>query len=683
MRDDLQFSPQRFDVATESPNLDVLALAFTCLRLYDSEVCANHSRPTKLMTLKSLSLLTSLAPTLVLSQGATSPRARITVARNVQVSKDRDTLEHGEAVLCAHPTDPNILIAGSQAGTNGKPIYSMGEKTGTTVYMSQDGGTTWHFAFDTFGLSDFSGDAACAFGPDGSVHYQAMGRVEVASNWIDTDLRLYDYRSMDGGKTWLPPVELDGSRGSDRQFMTFDNTGGKYHGRYYVTSWHAFHQRAIEGDRVQGHAGLQRSLDGGKTFDLPALKTSLGGLHNGNPVVLSNGTVIWVIGATTPSGPSPREGAPYATVDVLWSDDGGRYISGPVKVGDLREPRGPHAIGIHAISSIAVDRSVKYRDRLYVAYNTTVKGRLRAMVSYSADMGKTWSTPQSVSDDVSRNLRDSTSGPYAFAPWIAVNKDGVVGVFWLDTRDVPNDAGYHGRFAASLDGGETWSPSVRVSEQPMTPRPRWIAGSTMFLEPERKDTISLSLGANSWDFTGGDATGLDVDAPGAFHPVWVDARTGVRQIWTAHVAVDGQVVPDRNRYAGRALTAITKDVGFELDQSSYSYDEATNTLSVSAKLINRSAMAIRSPVIVRVTQLSIRSPQELNVDERVNVANSDNGQSTIGATWDFSSLIGDSLAPGARSSAKTLQFKLTGVSAPEWRARGRLNLDVVVLGDAK
>jgi hypothetical protein len=35
----------------------------------------------------------------------------------------------------------------------------------------------------------------------------------------------------------------------------------------------------------------------------------------------------------------------------------------------------------------------------------------------------------------------------------------------------------------------------------------------------------------------GDTAGLAADAGGVFHPVWIDNRTGVPQMWTATVKV--------------------------------------------------------------------------------------------------------------------------------------------------
>lgn len=78
---------------------------------------------------------------------------------------------------------------------------------------------------------------------------------------------------------------------------------------------------------------------------------------------------------------------------------------------------------------------------------------------------------------------------------------------------------YWVRFSASLDGGETWLPSVRVSTD------------ANLVNPAEKETR----------FNGGDTAGLTADADGVFHACWIDNRAGVHQMWTTTVAVRGAV----------------------------------------------------------------------------------------------------------------------------------------------
>jgi hypothetical protein len=99
---------------------------------------------------------------------------------------------------------------------------------------------------------------------------------------------------------------------------------------------------------------------------------------------------------------------------------------------------------------------------------------------------------------------------------VAINKDGVLAVTWYDTRGLsPGQTGWDVRLRASRDGGETWGPSVRVTEV-----------STQTSRKTRK-----TLGGV------GHTAGLAADAGGVFHCLWVDGRSGVGQVWTAAVTV--------------------------------------------------------------------------------------------------------------------------------------------------
>jgi len=101
-------------------------------------------------------------------------------------------------------------------------------------------------------------------------------------------------------------------------------------------------------------------------------------------------------------------------------------------------------------------------------------------------------------------------------PEVAVNKDGVDAVSWYYRRGLPDvkgdrhpqyGNGCNTRICLSLDGGDTWQPSVQVNEKPIQARVHDLR----------------------------DHAGLTADITGTFHHTWIDDRTGVRQVWTATV----------------------------------------------------------------------------------------------------------------------------------------------------
>ena len=137
------------------------------------------------------------------------------------------------------------------------------------------------------------------------------------------------------------------------------------------------------------------------------------------------------------------------------------------------------------------------------------------LFAFSQDKGKTWVGPTNLSEQPAEADADYS----AYMPAIAVNKDGAVAVTWYDRRGLPNieskiygkryPVGCNVRFRVSLDGGETWHASVQVNEKP-------IQASVK----ELRDTM-----------------GLAADAAGAFHPVWIDDRTGTLQVLTVTIRV--------------------------------------------------------------------------------------------------------------------------------------------------
>jgi hypothetical protein len=250
-------------------------------------------------------------------------------------------------------------------------------------------------------------------------------------------------------------------------------------------------------------------------------------------------------------------------------------------------------------------------------------------------------------------------------PVIGVNKDGVVGIVWYDRRDNPEGLGWYVRFSASLDGGDTWLPSVRVSDSPASfqgpdrfaLRPSSGGGGTVVWSdgkinpppPPRSggNPISVSMGANDFSITGGHYSGLAVDAAGIFRPMWVDNRTGVAQLWTAGVTVKATGVKN-----GSADLANLEDVSEKvaLDLTEASFDRGASTVTWTARLKNTSKDTIRGPVKGRVIELksSIGVPK---------VA-SDGGRAE-GTVLDFTPLLKNNvLLPGDSTATRKIVVKL-------------------------
>jgi hypothetical protein len=458
---------------------------------------------------------------------------RIVVGPNVQVSAALAAVNHHEVVVAAHPARADVLLACSMLGD--RP----GRAVNSAAYRSTDGGASWRLA--SVADEHFADDPTCAFGPDGAAYFVVKtntgeGMVPGASS--DTD-SLHVRRSSDGGATWAPVIHS--IHANDRPFLVVDTTAGPHRGRVYV----AFDDH-VHGEGP-GHTNadfrhlvaLASSADGARSFPLRAARALLDQTSDRGSaslacgiVVLSDGTVAllqhhMLTGGTNAGTAKPREIG--GRLQLFRSTDGGRSLETPTRVAEV-ESGYNHPASRGVTASLAADPgSARFRDRLYAAWTDFGAGRGVIRMAISGDGGRTWPDRVAIGED--RAALDATPSADNFMPTVAVARDGVVGVLWYDRRAHPDDA-YDAWFAASIDGGRTWLPSVRVSAAANDAARQAPAGERVATE---RPADAFARG--TFSATGGDTAGLVADAAGRFHALWIDNRTGVQQAWTATIEV--------------------------------------------------------------------------------------------------------------------------------------------------
>jgi hypothetical protein len=420
----------------------------------------------------------------------TSPE--IIVGENVQVSTARAGEAHYETHAVAHPTDPARMIVGAI-------VYAKVGRRGNVVYATTDGGATWKPTLDHPVLEN-NGDPAVAYGPDGTAYYAGLTLrghpleekpAKPRHNWDGRKTLVY--RSADGGQKWEGPATFDFA---DREYIAIDDTHGRYHGRVYVT-----------GDpRPRRGFEVFHSDDGGRTFPNPGVEADVPGVSLGNAVVTSDGTLVGIF-------------ADGKHVRAVASTDGGATFHPSVVVDTFVIPgnrKDARHNNVNHFLHMAVDHSGgAHNDRIYIAWPDRRSGHSEVMFAYSDDSGRTWAASRRVTDNPPADTMDQ------FMPTLAVNNAGVVGLLWYDRRDNPDNISFYPRFTASLDGGSTWLPSVRISTAP------YAAGAVA-----QKSAFAGN---------GGDTAGLVATVDGVFHPFWVDDRTDIPQVWTAPVKVQRTV----------------------------------------------------------------------------------------------------------------------------------------------
>lgn len=430
--------------------------------------------------------------------------SHITVGPNVLVSKSRPSQSHREVVIAAHPSDPAQLVAASMT-ERGK-----GSGINVVAYRSCDGGLTWEFAFENpnpapgaFGrpaTSDSWGDPAVAHGPDGALYFAAI----YMGPGADELPQIVFARSLDGGKTF--EASTVAARLPDRPFLAVDGTDGKSRGTICCDF------ACPDSDTKRRGLALSISRDAGRTFSPPRVwrveeSATRFSMTPGPSAVLSDGTLV----VPYCHRPEPS-GKKQVTICVRRSNTGSESFSDERSVSTHDYYR-PYYSNMPLLA--ADPGSQPYKDRLYLAWSQRTADGQRIFLAVSSDKGLTWSKPMILSDESDEKNYD------AVLPAVAVNNKGVVGVSWYDSRPGPDGKPtMNVRFGGSVDGGTTWLPIVCITE---VPSPISFRVST----PQYEVPV---------DFLG-DTAGLAADAAGDFHPLWVDNRSGVLQVYTAKVSV--------------------------------------------------------------------------------------------------------------------------------------------------
>ncbi|MEW5901160.1 MAG: sialidase family protein, partial [Acidobacteriota bacterium] len=514
------------------------------------------------------------------------------------------------------------------------------------------------------------GDPQVAFGLNGTAYFCALSFVK------DDDGRtragLHFYRSEDGGITWGPKIDLGYSY--DHEQIVVDHTYGKYAGRIYVATLYGYPEYQV---------GVFRSDDDGRTWVGPVKAASgLGkiGINSVDPLILSDETLILPY-IDFPFEPEKRKLSTTSTIWTVASPDGGVTFAPPKKVvtqvhdkyEDLVKQRKSGSFVASGFPSLAADAySEKYKDRLYVAWGDVRFGKLRILFSYSKDRGATWTEPKLV-------CGEAPAWASQFLPELAVNRQGVIGVTWYDTRDSEATDRCRQYFAASIDGGETFLPAVSVSSEPSFPRSEVnlipVPMDFALAGDKPKSTLRLStLSAYSRWGMGGDYQGLAPEPDGTFRVFWADTRHKAFQIYTAPVkVVVDEEKPQAAPAAGQLADTVPKPVKTEqlllsneiqFAHDPVRYDPQTGVATLSVRLRNVSKERIFGPLKVKVKGFVDEEMKKYQPDLEPNVPeilNSSNGEKGPGAIFDYAAALRDfeALDPGAATEAVEWKLKFS------------------------
>ena len=603
----------------------------------------------------------------------------------------------------AAPDDPKSLITcGIRMRSN--PLAWDGY-----LYTSADGGLTWQMGrIDSTptddGVPDQVSETACAIGRHGAMYMNTS----VYGKWHSQAFQLS--HSTDAGHTWSKPTQRRGWFDATRSVV--DNSGGPFDGRLYI-----FSNRFFGGPEptvnpcYPCYEPLLTSMDGGRSLraavaEKPSAQYRFPGLPS-QAIVLKDGKAMAVhavlFAASTSGGSGPDVGMDIGMavehwgIDVVTSSDGGRSLDQPMTIGRWERDREVGTTGwveplglFNQSPTLAVDRSNGvFGGRVYLAWRQAERAGSvgQIMLTWSGDSGRTWSKAVRVDDAVSRGSEPLLSA-------IAVNKDGTVGLLWMEHWLNPS---WH--FAASLDGGATFGPSSRVFST--------LYDNVLCGEPSCTDWLNYFLNAQDHPngprtqahpglnaelkkpgfalYTQFDATAaLTASTDGVFHAVWITRSDGA--LWTSRVTVDRATSADMAATHSAVDVTGMKDISdrVRLEPRSFHYDRYSGRLQVDVVMANTSlGVADRQPFIdaspdkwksnspdAQVLSRPLSGPFILRVPSiesevgRLELVNADGRDASGVPLLDWSdALPAGGLAPGARSQARRMEFRLSDLKA--------------------
>ena len=408
------------------------------------------------------------------------------VSPNVPVHPTNGATQ-SELSIITHPTNPNIIIGGSNAAEISSINWlSQG------WYISTNGGNNW-YGSDTLpphlvNFDRYTSDPAVGIDLDGNMYFNTLFYGLGTGDVVTT-------KSTNNGGSWSPFATVPSTTtGKDKNHFVIDVVPNSPYEGYMYTTYTEFD---ISPTRIY----MSRSTDGGATFLTPISISQGNDLDQGvNTQIGPNGEVY---GTWTSYDPYPSN----SNAGFVKSIDGGatwsNQISAATNIADIRGQlvKGGNSIRCSSFPSMAVDRTGGLRNGyIYIAYAAKPNGNPDIFLVRSVDGGTNWSEPIKVNQD--------NSNKDQWQNWITIDQStGAVYIVYFDSRNFPANDSAQVYLSRSLDGGETFE-DVLISDHAFLPASiQGLAGGYM-----------------------GDYIGVTANS-GIVYPFWNDNRTGHHQAY--------------------------------------------------------------------------------------------------------------------------------------------------------
>ncbi len=303
-------------------------------------------------------------------------------------------------------------------------------------------GHNWLHSTPPFGTS-VNGDPITAYDGAGNLYYESMFGGVTGCKVI---------RSTDNGATWSAAVTS--VSGFDKNWMAADQTSGPFANYIYTAMTPGNFARSTN----FGASWTTTTTFG--TQSLPGIMICVG------PNGATDGGAVYVV---------TNSGSAFASTYTFYVSTNGGASFTPKGGQSFANYVGTNVNGRNSVSNmrtrpypfIAADQSSgTFRGRLYCVYasNTPAGNGNKPDIfcRYSTDQGSTWSSPVVINDDA------STTNHNQWHPSIWTDMTtGRLFVKWMDTRDTPTSDSAYIYASYSDNGGVTWAPNQRISNQKM------------------------------------------------------------------------------------------------------------------------------------------------------------------------------------------------------------------------
>ncbi len=379
-----------------------------------------------------------------------------------------------EPHISAHPTQNDHLLVAAMVITDVTNPY---QSARLSSFVSHDGGTSWtETAHDWWGYDPWT-----AILPNG----------QTAMTWLGTPNRFQHqfpiqfFSSHDGGINWKKKVQ---------------GTSGSHDGTKIATHGDDFYFTSVQFNDQMGADVVLYHRKGDGPFELVAEVDGKGKrLNFCEPAVLSDGKVI------VPASDFLKR------IWVHTFDPATEKLSAAHMVS--LKPGGAKGY-MHLVADNHPQSP--FKDRTYFVRALGSRGDFQGVwINYSTNGGVTWTEDARV-DHFTNDLPSK-----AQVPSVAVNKQGVIAISWVDAQHDPTQAKNDVYFAYSLDGGDTFSQPTRVTTTSTDPRTAANA-----------DVAKKFPG-------GGHYLGITTKQDDSFQLIWSDSQKGIFELKTCNVQVSG------------------------------------------------------------------------------------------------------------------------------------------------